>query len=311
MKKVVVIGGGTGLAVIMRGLKTLPNVKCSAIVTVADDGGSTGRLRERYNIPAMGDIRNVLVAMSEDEGIFSQLMNHRFEGEEDIGGHNLGNLIITALTSQSGSFQEAITRASKFLNVKGEIIPSTLDVVTLSAKMADGNIIRGESNIPNNHQNIDEVFYDQEVNANKKALNAIKKADYIFFGIGSLYTSIIPNLIIEEIKQAIIKSKAKKIYICNAMTQPGETDDYCLEDHVNAIEYHLGQPIIDQVLSHHSEINREIIERYLETGSTLIKAKQLAKHYEIIEKDLLKVENKKVRHDHNKIAIEIMDIIKS
>lgn len=310
MKKIVVVGGGTGLSVIMRGLKNRRDVKLSAIVTVADDGGSTGRLRERYSVPAMGDIRNVLVSMSEDENLFKQLMDYRFTGDEnDVGGHNLGNLILTALADTHGSFSEAIRLASRFLKVKGEIIPSSLEFITLYAKMEDGTIVRGESNIPKVHNHIEEVFYETPVCASEDALKAIEEADYLIFGIGSLYTSIIPNIIISGIKEAILASNARKIYVCNAMSQPGETDDYSLEDHVDALHRHLGVNLIDTVLIHNNVINPAIEARYAAKGAKLVKAVSQNHDYNVIEEDLLTVSNQWIRHDSDKIAKQLLRII--
>lgn len=221
MKNITVIGGGTGLSVILRGLKQIEDVHISAIVTVADDGGSTGRLRRQFHIPAMGDIRNVMVALAEEETLFSHLMNYRFDGEDhDIGGHNLGNLILTALSEESGNFMDAIATISKVLNVKGDIIPATTQVITLFAKMIDGTIVRGESNIPNFDNRIQKVYYEEEVTATPQAIEALANADLIVIGIGSLYTSVIPNLIIEGITDAIRQSKANCVYFCNSKMSP-------------------------------------------------------------------------------------------
>ena len=232
MKNVVIIGGGTGLSVMLRGMKTIPGVELSAIVTVADDGGSTGRLRDSYQIPAMGDIRNVMCAMAEEESIFTELMNYRFKGVGDIGGHNLGNLLLLALSETTGSFMEAIRTFSRVLKVRGKILPSTLEVVTLYAVMEDGTIVRGEKNIPKFRNHIDRVFYQRHIRATEEALQAIRSADLIIYGIGSLYTSIMPNLIIDEIRNELIANPCRKVYFCNAMSQPGETDGYSVEDHV-------------------------------------------------------------------------------
>ncbi len=268
MKNVVVIGGGHGLSVIVRGLKQLGNIKLSAIVTVADDGGSTGRLRAQYHIPAMGDIRNVMCAMAESESLFSTLMNHRFEGEDnDIGGHNLGNLLLTALTQNCGSFIDAIAAFCKVMNVKGDIIPSSTEVITLFAVMEDGTIVRGESNIPSFNNRISRVFYQSEVQASAQALAAIHEADIIIYGIGSLYTSIMPNLIINGIREELSKSSAKKIYFCNAMTQPGETDHYSLEDHVQAIVDHTGPYAVDTVVFHNKAIGDSVMDKYHDMGA--------------------------------------------
>lgn len=310
MKKVVVIGGGTGLSAIMRSLKNTPGIALAAIVTVADDGGSTGRLRERYDLPAMGDIRNVLVSMSSDESLFSKLMSYRFSGEEeDVGGHNLGNLILTALADTTGNFSEAIHQASKFLKVKGEIIPSSLEVITLYAEMENGRIVRGESQIPKFNDHIKRVFYDHKVSAADDALKAIKSADVIIFGIGSLYTSIIPNIIIEDIGTLLVESTAQKVYICNAMSQPGETDGYSVEDHMQAIYDHLPGLQIDVVLAHESKVDHKVIERYLSQGASLVKSTKTNHPYTLVKRDLLTVEDEKIRHDKEKIARAIEQII--
>lgn len=312
MKNVVVIGGGHGLSVILRGLKQLENIKLSAIVTVADDGGSTGRLRQQFHIPAMGDIRNVMCAMAESETLLSSLMNYRFEGEEgDIAGHNLGNLILTALSQSCGNFMEAIQTFSKVLKVKGEIIPSTTQVITLFAVMEDGTIVRGESNIPNFNNRIDRVFYDHHVTASRQAIQAVHEADIIVYGIGSLYTSIMPNIIIEGIKEELEISTAKKIYFCNAMTQPGETDDYTLEDHVRAIKDHTFDHPVDVVVTHSNEISEDIIERYAKEGSKCVDSKEVDHEYTILKRDILDFEDGLIRHNSNKIRDVMEELINS
>ena len=240
MKNVVVIGGGHGQAAVLRGIKDIDSIHLTTIVTVADDGGSTGKLRRDFQIPAMGDIRGVMIALAESESLLSTLMNYRFdETSETMGGHNLGNIILTALTQSTGSFMDAISMISKVLKVKGNIVPSTTQVITLYAIMEDGTIVRGESNIPKVRNHIQKVYYNEPVKATEGAIQAIYDADYIVYGAGSLYTSILPNIIIDDIKQAIQQSKAKKIYFCNPMTQSGETEFYTVEDHVKAIEDHV------------------------------------------------------------------------
>lgn len=302
MKNITVIGGGTGLSVILRGLKQIEDVHISAIVTVADDGGSTGRLRRQFHIPAMGDIRNVMVALAEEETLFSHLMNYRFDGEDsDIGGHNLGNLILTALSEENGNFMDAIAAISKVLNVKGDIIPATTQVITLFAKMIDGTIVRGESNIPNFDNRIQQVYYEEEVIATPQAIQALANADLIVIGIGSLYTSVIPNLIINGITDAIKSSKAKCVYFCNAMTQPGETDYYSLEDHVEAIEAHSYKGIIQTVFAYEDEISDEILSRYNLEGSTPVLMRENEHEYDVIEEELLNFNGNLIRHDPDKI----------
>lgn len=309
MKKVVVIGGGTGSSVLLRGFKLLDNIKLTAVVTVADDGGSTGRLRKQYQIPAMGDIRNVMVAMAESESLLGPLMDYRFDGNGDIAGHNLGNLMLTALTQTTGNFMESIQKLSKVLKVKGSIIPSTTQIVTLIARMEDGTIVRGESNIPKFSNRIDTVFYQEEVTASKEAIMAIRAADYIVYGVGSLYTSIIPNLIIPEIREAILASKAKKLYFCNAMSQPGETDGYSLEDHVNAILKHSNEKAIDIVIAHNDVLSQTILKRYEAKGSFPVIITEDSHHYELKKRELLKFDDGFIRHDSLKLKEAFEEIM--
>ena len=313
MKNVVVIGGGTGLSVMLRGLKQIENIRLSAIVTVADDGGSTGRIRRQFHIPAMGDIRNVMCAMAQEETIFTSLMNFRFDGEEDgdLGGHNLGNLILTALTQTTGSFMEAISTFSKFLNVKGEIIPSSLEILTLFAIMEDGTIVRGESNIPQFDNRIEKVFYQNKVTPTREALQAIHEADVIVYGIGSLYTSIMPNVIIDGIAQQLKANPVKKIYFCNAMTQPGETDDFTLEDHVDAINKHAFPHAVDVVITHNNQANKALLKKYEEMGSIPVRIARQDHDYEILQRDVLSFEDDLIRHDSNKIRDVLDELINS
>lgn len=303
-KRVVVLGGGTGQAVMLRGLKQIEDIELTAIVTVADDGGSTGRLRRSFHIPAMGDLRNVMIAMAESESLLGNLMNYRFddvvEGSNELSGHNLGNLILTALTQTSGSFMEAITQISNVLNVKGDILPSTSQIITLYAEMEDGTIVRGESNIPKVRNRIKRVFYDTPVRATQKAIEAIQNADYILYGIGSVYTSILPNLIIDEIAHAIRASRAAKIYFCNAMTQPGETAGYGMEEHVQAIMA-LGDHPVDVVVYADDIIPPEVLDRYEDTDAQPVVMRETEHPYIVISTKLLRFDGGLVRHDSEKI----------
>ena len=308
MKNIVVIGGGHGLSTILKGIKQLNDINISAIVTVADDGGSTGRLRERYTIPAMGDIRSVMLALSDSEPLMHDLMNYRFAGSDDtdISGHSLGNLILTALTNMSGSFDQAIKTASSFLKVNGKIIPSTLQYVTLSAKMEDGTIVEGEKNIPNEKQYIEEVFYSTDVKAKPEAVKAIENADLIIYGIGSLYTSILPNTIIPGICEALNNSKAKKVYFANSMTQASETYNYDLKDHLNALKKH--NTPVDIVIMHNNKIPVEIVERYLYRDSIEVKNNHNC-DIEVKEYDLLNFDKGLVRHDPVKIRKVVEELL--
>lgn len=310
-KKIVVIGGGHGQSAICRGIKNIEDIDITAIVTVADDGGSTGRLRKIFHIPAMGDIRNVMISLAESESLMSKLMDYRFEdisgNAEDVEGHNLGNLVLTALTNQCGSFLEAIQEIGQILNVRGNIVPASTQVITLLARMEDGVIVRGEANIPKVANRIQEVFYEEEVKATPEAISAILDADFILYGIGSVYTSILPNVIIPDIKKALAFSKAKKVYLCNAMTQPGETDNYSVEDHVSALYKH--DCPVDGVMIAKDRIPEEQIISYNKEGSIPVILKEEKHSYDIIEEELLDFSNKLVRHDPKKIEVAIRKLI--
>lgn len=309
MKKVVIIGGGTGLSVMLRGMKHIDDIQLSAIVTVADDGGSTGRIRDSYRIPAMGDIRHVMCAMAEEESIFTKLMNYRFGGEGDIAGHNLGNLLLLALSQTTGSFMEAIRTFSRVLKVRGKIIPSTLEIVTLFAIMEDGTIVRGEDNIPKFRNHIDRVFYQRDIKATKESLEAIREADLIIYGIGSLYTSIMPNLIIDEIRNELIANPCRKVYFCNAMSQPGETDHYSLEDHVNAILHHAYADAVDIVVTNNNTFSKEMLDKYSAMGSAPIPIREQRHPYLVLQRDLMDMDDALIRHDSQKVKAVVEEIL--
>lgn len=308
-KKVVVIGGGHGQSTILRGIKNIEDIEVTAIVTVADNGGSTGRIRNLYHIPAMGDIRSVMIALSSSENIMKELMDYRFDvdgREEDILGHNLGNLILTAMTDMSGSFVDAIARASEILNVKGNIVPSTLDVVQLYAIMDDGTMVKGEENIPSFNHHIQKVFYQDEVKANPLAVKAIMEADLIIYGIGSIYTSILPNIIIPGIRDSLKHTKAKKVYFANCMTQNNETFDYSLKEHVDAIE--TSGTKIDLVVKHSEIIPFYVKNKYLKHNSIEVLDKGDVNH-KVIERELLDFSSDLVRHDSDKIRRVVEEIL--
>ena len=311
MTRVTVIGGGTGQSIILKGLKNIEGLELKAIVTVADDGGSTGRLRQDFNIPAMGDIRAVMIALAGSESLFSHIMEYRFDAldSKSLGGHNLGNLILTALAQKTGSFMEAIGSVSKVLNVQGEIIPASLQPLTLLAEMDDGTIVRGESNIPIFSNRIRHVFYDSEVEATPEAIDAIVNTDIIVFGVGSLYTSILPNVIIPGIKNALQYTKAKKLYYCNVMTQPGETDSYNGEEHVQAILSHMNTNL-DYVIADNSEIPEEVLAKYQTEDSTYVAFDDAQEHpYTLVYDELTSIQNGLIRHDHEKIEQNFRKIL--
>ncbi len=268
---VVSIGGGTGLSSLLKGLKKLvpEYIKdLSAIVTVADNGGSSGRLREEMGIPAPGDIRNCIVALAEDEDILTKIFQYRFEEGKGLKGHSFGNLFLTVLTKITGNFLEAVETTSDILKIKGKIIPSTEKSVDLVAKFSDGKIIRGETQITEYGKKliakIEKIWLEpSDVEAPKEAIEKILNADIITLGPGSLYTSVIPNLLVKDIADAIVKSKAVKIYISNVMTQYGETDGYSASDHIKAIEEVVGKHFIDIAVVNTQLPPDEVLKRYL------------------------------------------------
>lgn len=310
-KRAVIIGGGHGQSAICRGIKNIENLDITAIVTVADDGGSTGRLRRQFHIPAMGDIRNVMIALAESESLMGTLMDYRFEdrsgNEEDVAGHNLGNLILTAMTQQCGSFLEAVQTIGKVLNVRGHIIPATTQVISLFAVMEDDVIVKGEANIPDRSNHIRKVFYDVPVHATPEAVKAIEKADLIIYGIGSVYTSILPNVIIPDIGKALKKAKGRKVYFCNAMTQPGETDGFAVEDHVQALIDH-GAPV-DAVIVCSDSLPERVTARYEKEGSTPVRLREQQHDYEIIPEQLLEFDRNLIRHDSLRIEKAIRRLL--
>lgn len=309
MKKVVVIGGGTGMSNLLSGLKQFP-LDITAIVTVCDDGGSTGILREEFNIPAVGDIRRVLVALSETEPLVMELFNYRFDSGKGLGEHTVGNLLLTASTNITGNLSDGIEALSKVLNLKGKVVPLTEDNVTLMAKMADGRIIEGEHNITAAKDKIEKVYYKEKAVPTKSALKAIKHADLILLSMGSLYTSIIPNLLIDEVVEEIEKSKAPIMYACNMMTQPGETDDFTVTDHVKILNEYLGKRKVDIVLANTGDIDSKLSEFYLvkEQKDPVRYDKENIDKYdlEVIEDDFIHITpNNLLRHDNIKLGFHI------
>ena len=246
---IVTIGGGTGLSTLLRGIKLEP-VKITAIVTAGDDGGSSGRLRTEFNVPAPGDIRNCLVALADSETLLGDLFQYRFDAEgSSLDGHSFGNLFITALAKVSGSFEQAIIESGRVLNIRGAVYPSSTENIVVGAEMADGTVLRGETTIVNVRTGINRVFLDPpSAEAYLPAVTAILEADLVVLGPGSLYTSVIPNLLVEGIAHALRHTPAEKVYVCNVATQPGETDGYDVVDHVRGIHRHLGDLPIDRII---------------------------------------------------------------
>lgn len=260
-KKVVVFGGGTGLSCLLRGLKQYP-LDITAVVSVCDDGGSTGKLRDEFNILAPGDIRKVIESLSDNENELSNLLNYRFESNGELNNHSLGNLIILAEMKLHGSAEKAIETLSEILKLKGRVLPFTEDKVTLIGEMEDNTIIEGEHHITQSPKKIKRVFYKEEPNISKALIKEIKNADLIIFSMGSLFTSIIPNLLSTTIKETIDKSNAKIVYCCNLFTQPGETDDFKVSDHIKTLNSYLGNRKINYVIANNKKINNDLIQKY-------------------------------------------------
>lgn len=309
-KKVVVLGGGTGQSSLLRGLKLFP-LDITAVVTVADDGKSTGKLRKEFNIPGVGDIRRVLISLSETEEVVEKLVDYRFKTDSDLDGHSIGNIILTALIDLYGDLTTAVKEISKMLNLKGKVYPLTNDNVVLMGKMNNGKTIEGEHNITESQLNIKKVFYKKEPQINKEVLREIEDSDLIILSMGSLYTSIIPNLISKQIIKAIDSSKAKIIYVCNIMTQPGETDDFKVSDHINVLNSYLGKRKVDVVIVNNEKIDEALIENYRnkEQKDLVIYDKENIK-CKVIAKPLLKVdENGSLRHDSMRVGLEILNYL--
>lgn len=306
-KKVVVLGGGTGLSTLLQGLKEFP-VSLSAIVSVCDDGKSTGRLREEFNQVAVGDIRRVLIALSETEKKFDEILNYRFETSSDLNGHTVGNLLLTAASSVEGNMSKGIKSLGKVLNLKGKVIPLSLDnEITLMALMDDGSIVEGEHNITKALKKIKKVYYKKKPIVNYDAIKAIKEADLIVLSMGSLYTSVIPNLICEDIINAIDNSNADIMYVCNIVTQPGETDDFTASDHINLLNSYLGKKKINVGIFNKKEMDKELVKKYEteEQKDPVILDKENLSNIEIIEDDLIETKNGVFRHDTTRLGFHI------
>lgn len=265
--KIVALGGGSGLSSLLRGLKQYSN-NLTAIVTVADDGGSSGRLRQELGVLPPGDIRNCITALAQEESLLTELFQYRFSAGDGLKGHSFGNLFLTAMSEITGNLEKAIAASSKVLAVQGQVLPATLNDVHLWAELDQGQHIKGESNIAAAKGKIAKIGC---IPANPKALpatiKAIESADVIILGPGSLYTSIIPNLLVPEIREAIAQAKAPRIYVCNIMTQPGETDSYSVSDHIKAIDKVCGQKLFDTVLVNQPLPSSQALDKYAQEGS--------------------------------------------
>ena len=317
-KRVVAIGGGTGLSTMLKGIKTYTN-EITAIVTVADNGGSSGKIREEMGIMPPGDIRNCLVALANTEPIMERLLQYRFK-EGSMQGQNFGNLLIATLAEITGSFEEAVYVTSNVLAITGKVLPVTLEDVHLHALFEDNQAIIGETEIveygKQNETNICHIELDPKLpEANKEVLKAISEAEMIILGPGSLYTSIIPNLLVKDISESIKKASAEKIYIANIMTQPGETSILSLEEHIEILEQYLGKDILDMVVVNSEQVSKKQMKEYEEEGAKLLKVDvnhPIWQRVQKLEVPLIKIHehHRYIRHDPKKLAKCLFEIKK-
>lgn len=326
-KKVVTIGGGTGSLVLLSGLKKY-DIDLSAIVSMADDGGSTGILRDELGVLPPGDVRQCLVALSESPQIMRDLLNYRFE-EGGLKGHSFGNLFLSALEKISGSFSKGVVEAMKILDTQGQVIPITNDKAHLCMKLANGKVLEGEHEIYTSTINakVEKIFYKPEIKVNKDAVRAILEADAVVIGPGNFYATLLPNLIIKGISQAIEKSKAKVVYNCNLTNKKGQTEGFKADDYINAVEKYIGGGRIDYVIINNKKPPQKIIEKYekQEGKNILIEfdfARKEKRSYKIIQSDLSSRKEAScsksdslcrfrsfIRHDSDRLAKAIMSIL--
>ena len=308
--KIVVVGGGTGLSTLLRGLKRYTS-NITAVVTVSDDGGSSGRLQKELGVLPPGDIRNCLVALADDEAMVTDLFRYRFSEGEGLSGHSFGNLFLAAMTGITGNFDTAIKESSRVLNIVGRVLPATLGVVRLCARLTDGTIIEGESNIGTLHGPIERVYFDPpRAEPLQEVIDAIRDADAIVLGPGSLYTSILPNLLVNGVAREIAAASAAKIYVCNVMTQPGETDDMTASDHVRRLLDGAGARVCETVIVN-NEAPQLLVAAYAVEGQVPVDADA----HNISAMGLTPVtaavisETQTVRHDSEKLAKVVIDVL--
>lgn len=313
LPRIVVIGGGTGLSVMLRGLKEKP-LDITAIVTVADDGGSSGILRSELQMPPPGDIRNVLNALADVEPMLSRMLEYRFTAGNGLAGHSLGNLILAAMHDITGDFVSGIKALSRVLAVRGRVLPTANQAIVLKAEMQDGTIVEGESKIPLVGGRIKRVFLEPEnVQPLPEVLEAIRQTDAILVGPGSLYTSILPNLIVPGVADALVESDAIKIFICNVMTQPGETDGYSVSDHLQAIHDHVGHHLFDYVIVNNGDIPPQVESKYAEQGASAVELdldEVKRRGYQVIA-DKLVLFRTYLRHDAERLSHHIYQLVES
>ena len=312
MKNVVIFGGGSGLSQLLKGLKLFP-VNVTAVVSVADNGGSTGALRKEFDNPAVGDITKVLLAMANTDEDNTNLLNYRFATNSKLGNHSIKNLLLTALLDLKGDFAHAIPVLCKLFNIQGTILPLTDEPVDLIGKTENGEYIIGESETTKAHVQIEEIFYDKKFKINTEIFKAISKADLIIFSCGSLYTSVIPHLVLTQITDAINDSNAKTLYVCNLVTQPGETDNYKVSDHIKVFQKYLGSKGLDAIIANNAKMSKYLVNKYAneeQKDPVTLDKKQIEKlGVTLIEDKIYKIENNTLRHDALKTAYLIFSYL--
>ena len=294
-----------GTSAVLRGLKYFP-IDITAVITVSDNGSSTGRLRKEFSTPAVGDVRHVLSSLSTLPDEIKDIMEYRLSTYSDLNGHALGNLILTSLLKETNSFKTSIEYLSKLLHVEHTVLPLSEDSLTLMGEATDGEIVEGEENITKANKEYKRIFYKEEPHVFPEVFERIKEADLIILSMGSLYTSVMPHLICKDVVKSINDSKANVMYICNAMTQPGETDNFTVNDHVKTLEKYLGQNSIDSVIATNSIINDELLDKYAteeQKDPVRIDYENIIKeNYELLEGDLLTTADGTIKHDSLKLS---------
>lgn len=309
-KKIVILGGGTGTSTLVKGLKQFP-VDISVVVSVFDDGSSTGKLRKEFDIPAVGDLRKVLASLSETEPLFESLLEYRFNTTSDLNGHTVGNLLLVALNDITGNMSSAIESLSNILKIRGKVLPLTEDNVTLIGKMEDLSLVEGEHNITKSPLKIKDVYYKENPIINPLVIKEIENADMIILSMGSLYTSVSCNLVCNEVKNAIDKSKGKILYVCNMFTQPGETDDYTVSDHIKTLNRYLGKRKIESVIINDGKIPDKLLDKYRteeQKSPVIIDENELDKlNVKIIKDNFVSFDKKLLRHNTIKLSFKIFE----
>lgn len=304
-KKIAILGGGTGLSVLLTGFKNFP-VDITAIITVADDGRSTGKLRNEFNIPAVGDIRKVIYNLSESNDDIKKLIEYRFKTSSDLDGHTVGNLILVAMLNMTGNLKNSIAALAKLFDVRHTVLPLSEDCLTLMGETVDGDIVEGEERITEAHQKYKRIFYKDEPHVLSEVIDAIMDADLVILSMGSLYTSLLPNIICKNIQNAIKVTNAKVMYICNAMTQPGETDDFSVSDHLKVLSQYLGDNSIDVTIASNSIIDKKTLNKYSrkeEKDPVVVDKKNVEDMgIELIEDDILVINEGAIRHNSLKLG---------